>query len=271
MWPLNFIAETDLRKHLKQTIEKYGEKLQSIDLHKFNKNIIDPVKLLFDKTVYGLSWNEILSNEIFRQRDKANNNDIGYFHQGIFKYIQHCRVPENGREGGWDIIYCPPEGVLLPTGDRVSRIFVELKNKHNTMNSASAGKTFMKMQSQLLKDDSCACFLVETIAAKSQNIKWDTSVDGQKVSHKLIRRVSMDKFYALLTNQEDAFFQLCMLLPGLLKETLESLNKEIVPKDTVLQELEKSAKKYPHLSADEAIAMACYMLGFGEYLGFSDK
>lgn len=39
-----------------------------------------------------------------------------------------------------------------------------MKNKHNTMNSAAAGKTFIKMQSQLLKDDDCACFLVEAIA-----------------------------------------------------------------------------------------------------------
>lgn len=65
------------------------------------------------------------------------------------------------------------------------------------MNSAAAGKTFIKMQSQLLKDDDCACFLVEAIAKKSQNIKWETSVDNQKVGHKLIRRVSMDKFYCI--------------------------------------------------------------------------
>ena len=39
-------------------------------------------------------------------------------------------------------------------------------------------------------------FLVEAIAKKSQNIKWETSVDNQKVGHMLIRRVSMDKFYA---------------------------------------------------------------------------
>ena len=43
----------------------------------------DPVKLIFDKTVYQASWEEIISNEIFRQRDKSNNNDIGYFHQRI--------------------------------------------------------------------------------------------------------------------------------------------------------------------------------------------
>ena len=48
------------------------------------------------------------------------------------------------------------------------------------MNSASASKTYIKMQNQLLKDDDCACFLVEAIAQKSQNIKWETTVDGKK-------------------------------------------------------------------------------------------
>ena len=79
MWTLNFISEEDFTDHVKATIEKYGEKLESFDLKRFNKNIIDPIKLIFDKTVYQSSWEEIVSNEIFRQRDKSNNNDIGYF------------------------------------------------------------------------------------------------------------------------------------------------------------------------------------------------
>ena len=71
------------------------------------------------------------------------------------------------------------------------------------MNSASAGKTFIKMQNQLLNDDDCACFLVEAIAQRSQNIKWETTVDKKKVGHKLIRRVSIDQFYALLSDVYD--------------------------------------------------------------------
>ena len=52
MWTLSFISEEDFTKHVKATIEKYGEKLESFDLKRFNKNIIDPIKLIFDKTVY---------------------------------------------------------------------------------------------------------------------------------------------------------------------------------------------------------------------------
>lgn len=64
------------------------------------------------------------------------------------------------------------------------------------------------MQDQISNDDDCACFLVEAIAQRSQNIKWETTVDKRKVGHKLIRRVSMDQFYALITGIEDSFFQM---------------------------------------------------------------
>lgn len=145
MWNLSFISETDFQTHVKDTIKKYGEKLKSFDLKRFNKNLIDPIKLIFDKTVYQSTWEEIVSNEIFRQRDKSNNNDIGYFHQRIFQYINNCHVPPNGEEGGWDVIYQDENGISLPDGTVVKTVYVEMKNKHNTMNSASAGKTFIKM------------------------------------------------------------------------------------------------------------------------------
>ncbi len=267
-WRLNFISEKDLTSHVKATIEKYGEKLESFDIKRFNKNIIDPIKLIFDKTVYHSSWSEMVGNEIFRQRDKSNNNDIGYFHQRIFQYITNCHVPENGQEGGWDVIYRNEEGIQLPDGDMVHTVYVEMKNKHNTMNSASAGKTYIKMQNQLLKDDDCACFLVEAIAQKSQNIKWTTSVDGNKVSHRRIRRVSMDQFYALVTGEEDAFYRLCMVLPEKIQQVVNNSEDVNVPHDTVMDELVRIAEMTEIGTEDLAMAMAVYMLGFSSYKGF---
>lgn len=270
-WNLDFISERDFTEHVKATIEKYGEKLESFDVRRFNKNIIDPVKLIFDKTVYRSSWEEIVSNEIFRQRDKSNNNDIGYFHQTIFQYIKDCHVPDNGKEGGWDIIYENPEGISLPEGDIVHKVYIEMKNKHNTMNSASAGKTYIKMQNQLLKDDDCACFLVEAIAQKSQNIKWITTVDKNKVSHKRIRRVSLDQFYSQVTGKTDAFYQMCMVLPEVIADVVDSSADVKIPNDVVLYELENIAKKVSPDSHEEAMAMAVYMLGFSTYNGFESS
>ena len=156
----------------------------------------------------------------------------------------------------------------MPDGSVVHTVYVEMKNKHNTMNSASAGKTFIKMQNQLLKDDDCACFLVEAIAKKSQNIKWETTVDKNKVGHKLIRRVSMDQFYALVTGQEDAFYQICRVLPEMIERVVAEEGENLVPHDTVYDELKTIADNMYISDKKLAFALAIYMLGFSSYNRF---
>ena len=223
--------------------------------------------MIFDKSVYKTSWEEIVNSEIFRQRDKSNNNDIGYFHQNIFSYFDGCEVPQEG----WDVIYRNPDGIVMPDGDVVHTIYVEMKNKHNTMNSASSAKTYIKMQSQLLDDDDCACMLVEAIAKYSQNVKWTTKVDGKSVQHKRIRRVSMDQFYAIVTGDENAFYKMCMALPEVINAVVQEEGAVEVPKDTVVQELRKVSELYTDQTEDIAMAMAVYMLGFSTYLGFNNQ
>ena len=78
---------------------------------------------IFEILLYKISWEEIVNNEIFRQRDKSNNNDIGYFHQNIFSYFEGCEVPQTG----WDVIYRNPDGIVMPDGDIVHTLYVEMK------------------------------------------------------------------------------------------------------------------------------------------------
>ena len=168
------------------------------------------------------------------------------------------------------MIYQNPDGIVLPDGDMVHTVYVEMKNKHNTMNSASAGKTYIKMQSQLLDDDDCACFLVEAIAQRSQNIKWETTVDQKRVSHRRIRRVSLDEFYALVTGEQDAFYQMCMILPEVISDVVTNSESK-VPHDTVLEELKNIANTVVGVSDENmAMAIAIYLLGFNSYNGFSN-
>ena len=48
-YKLSFISRNDFENHVTDTIKQYNETLKSIDLRKFNENIVDPIKLLFDK------------------------------------------------------------------------------------------------------------------------------------------------------------------------------------------------------------------------------
>lgn len=262
-WDLNFINEQNFETHVRQTILKYGENLEPFDLKKLNKNIIDPIKMVFDKSVYKMSWEEIIKSEIFRQRDKLNNNSIGYFHQNFFNYIKGCEVPNEG----WDVIFRNPHKIKID-GETVSTIYVEMKNKHNTMNSAASQKIYIKMQNQLLSDDDCVCFLVEAIAKRSQNIKWQTSVDGKEVGHKKIRRVSIDKFFEIVTGDENAFFKICKILPETIQNIIEKSGETLIKNDTAFSELAAISKIVGDNDKNSSFATAALMLGFNSYNGF---
>ena len=145
MWNIDFISQQNFKKHVRETINNYMGSFKTISLKDFNKNIIDPVKFAFDKALFGISWQALIDNEINRQRDKTNNNYIGYFHQHIFKYMDKCNVPPNGKDGGWDVIFKNPDGLYIGVGDDkqelVHTIYVEMKNGKfiNTMENMFYG------------------------------------------------------------------------------------------------------------------------------------
>ena len=280
MWDLDFISETDFRTHVKNTIDEYKRTLQtSVSLEQFNKNIVDPVKFAFDKAIYGLSWHDLIKKEILRQKDKTINNSIGYFHQKIFQYIHRegCTiiVPENGSsafsdkggQSGWDVAFENDARIFIDNQTSVSRIYVEVKNKHNTMNSSASSKTFKKMQQQIVADDDCACFLVEAIAKHYQNINW---VVGSANPNRRIRRVSIDEFYGIVTNDSHAFFKICMALPKIIRDVVgtETINPYTISQDAVYNDLEQMTLN-SNRDEDLRMALAMYMLGFGSYLGFN--
>ena len=112
---------------------------------------------------------------------------------------------------------------------------------------------------------------MEAIAKASQNIKWEPKVDGRNMGHKFIRRVSIDKFYEIVTGQEDAFYQMCMVLPETINKAINDMKENSIPNDTVYSEIKEIAKQYSDKSEDLSIAMAFYLLGFSTYSGFDKK
>lgn len=245
---LNFIRDEDLFNHVRETVQKYRFQ---IDLAKLNHNLIDPIKLTFDAGIYQKSFDNqalerILENEVLRQMDKSNTNHIGYFHQNIFRYI--------GKNEGWIV---PSQGFDVENHQR--KIFVEMKNKHNTMNSSSSAKTYMRMQHKILQDNHNLCLLVEIIAKRSQNIAWTCSVDGDSVQHERIRRVSIDQFYQMVTGQANAFADLCAILPRVIGDVVTQ-EKTVLIENSVLADLQARGV--------EDILKNIYLLAFQKYQGF---
>lgn len=239
---LGFISDEDIYNHVRNTVMQYR---RSINLADFNKNLVDPIKLTFDAKIYGQTMAQTIEAECIRQIDKTNNNRIGYFHQYLFKYAGNgWEVPSNGDKDGFDIL------------NDTRHIYVEMKNKHNTLNSASAKNTYIKMQHQLLRDDKATCMLVEAIAKRSQNVNWVITMDGRRYSYDRIRRVSIDKFYDIVFDDRLAFHKLCMALPHILDDVLDD-DASIKLVNTVYDELDK-----------DDFSKSLYLLAFSTYEGF---
>ena len=243
---IDFIEQQKFEEHVKKTIKSYNKALKKIDLARFNKNVVDPIKLTFDQALFKKTWEEIIKLEIHRQRDKSNTNAIGYFHQKIFNLFDNCVVPSKG----FDVIVTNEDG---------THICVEMKNKHNTMNSSSSQKTYSKMLNYLVDHPNDKCYLVEIIAPTSRNIVWDINLDDVHHHHDNIRKVSIDYFYRIVTGKENAFYQICTQLPITIQKLLSEANARTVEKDTVVEELRQK---------NQDLLTALYLLAFESYLGF---
>jgi hypothetical protein len=237
---LGFISNEDIYEHTKITVYKYRF---NIKLKDFNKNIIDPIKLTFDHKIYNRPIETVIEDEILRQIDKSNTNHIGYFHQNIFNYFKN----------GWEV---PVKGYDII--NKELNIYVEMKNKHNTMNSSSSQKTYMRMMDTLLKDHKAKCLLVEIIATNSQDNIWKMSLDGNSFSNSSIRRVSIDKFYEMVTGDKLAFKKLCEKLPTIIEDIVKdgSFNTGT---NSVVKELK---------DIDPNLIKSLYLSSFKKYEGF---
>lgn len=242
-WNIKWIGEKDYQEVVLTALERILKQAKATDLQSFNRNILDPVKLTYDYFASNCDKESIVNAELMRQQDKSVNNVIGSFHQNMLSKIAGCVAPK----AGFDI--------EVPD----KHIFAELKNKHNTMNSASSQKTYISMQQKLLEDDEAICYLVEVIAKCSQDIEWRISLNGQSHKHKKIRRISVDRFYELLTDEPQAFAQMIAWLPITIRRLI-IVHTSTSNAKHIIRELEKSGSFFQGL----------YQQAFASYNGFQN-
>ncbi|MFP3155080.1 Eco47II family restriction endonuclease [Lachnospiraceae bacterium ZAX-1] len=197
---LKFIADEKLLNALDILYATYVKSFSDKTLDELNKNIMDPFKFQFD-TIFLNERNPIntLKNEIFRQSDKSISNAIGLFHQKILGsidgFVETPTLP-------CDVKKCD------------DTMFVEVKNKHNTMNVRSAAGVYEELEGLAKSNPKAMCYLVEIISKKSSDEVWQQTINEKKMEHPRIHKISADKFYELATGDKDAFKQLCEALPA---------------------------------------------------------
>ena len=121
---VDFIADEHFLDCIANLHKAYLKAKNNITKKNFYTNKVDTIKLTFDAKFNNIDEESLIQAEILRQIDKSINNSIGTFHEQILGGINGFEV---GNLSGFDI------------KAKDDTLFADIKNKHNTMNSSSAG------------------------------------------------------------------------------------------------------------------------------------
>ncbi|MCO5249765.1 MAG: Eco47II family restriction endonuclease [Chitinophagales bacterium] len=246
---VNFITDEHLLDCIKELHQSYLKAKKNISKSKFYKNKIDTIKLTFDSKFNDIDETELIETEILRQIDKSINNSIGTFHEQILGGIEGYEV---GNLSGFDI------------KAEDDTLFADIKNKHNTMNSSSAEALFQKLARYADDYKQAKCYWVQILAKNSFNEHWTGDINGKEYSHSRVFKISGDQFYALLTGENNAFFNLYKALPIAIDDYLKSIKTSTKEKeDSALKEIESKIEKSKRSILDQiTFENYSYYLGF---------
>lgn len=132
------------------------------------------------------------------------------------------------------------------------------------MNSSSAEALFQKLARFADDHKQAKCYWVQILAKGSFSEHWTGEINGKEYSHSRVFKISGDRFYALLSGQEDAFFQLCKALPRAIDDFLQStVRNESIKENSAFDEIDTEAEKSRRTILDQiTFENYSYYLGF---------
>lgn len=208
---VNFISDEHLLKCIENLHASYIKAKEKISKKKFYNNKIDTIKLTFDTKFNKIDEESIIETEILRQIDKSINNSIGTFHEQVLGGIEGYEL---GNLSGFDI------------KAEDNTLFADIKNKHNTMNSSSAEALFQKLARYADDYKQAKCYWVQILAKGSFNEHWTGDINGKEYSHSRVFKISGDQFYAILSGNKNALYDLYAALPNAIDDFMKTIDKK---------------------------------------------
>lgn len=246
---VDFISDEHFLDCIATLHKAYLKAKNNITKKNFYSNKVDTVKLTFDAKFNVIDEESLIQAEILRQIDKSINNSIGTFHEQILGGIKGFEI---GNLSGFDIKAID------------DTLFADIKNKHNTMNSSSAEALFQKLSRYADDYKKAKCYWVQILAKNSFCELWKGDINGKEYSHSRVYKISGDQFYALLSGNESALFQLYKNLPIAIKDYLNSIEKsDLVKENSALEEIKSETKNSKRTILDQiTFENYSYYLGF---------
>lgn len=246
---VNFISDEHLLSCIANLHKAYLKAKNNITKKNFYTNKVDTIKLTFDSKFNNIDEENLIQVEILRQIDKSINNSIGTFHEQVLGGIKGF---EAGSLSGYDI------------KAKDNTLFADIKNKHNTMNSSAAEALFQKLARYANDYKKAKCYWVQILAKGSFCELWSGDINGKEYSHSRVYKISGDQFYALLSGQNNAMFQLYKALPSAIKDYMKSVDEsDDIAESSALDEIKSQTKKTKRSILDQiTFENYSYYLGF---------
>lgn len=206
---VDFVSDEDFLECVRKVVDSYqtlDENITPTSILTESKNTIDEFKTIFDVCVNQISFDEWSKIELTRQQDKTINNKIGEFHQELL-----------GKVNGWvDLGVGDETEIDLKKEDNT--VFIELKNKYNTMNSSSEKTCREKLEKVIEKYPDATAYWAYVI---SKNYKSECRVwKYQQREDERIKRISGDRLYAMITGDSQALEKTFNAIPKAIVEIL---------------------------------------------------
>ncbi len=169
------------------------------NLKQLKHNGFDMFKLIFDMVTTGVDIETWTKGEIVRQNDKKVNNTIGEFHQMLLGGVR-----------GWvDLGIGDDSHVDLRKAD--GTIFIELKNKFNTVNDDSLTSVRGKLERCVKSNGSAVAYWAYIVAKNGSSGEANWRFKGRTNSR--IKKMWGSRIYEVVTGDDKALEKTINALP----------------------------------------------------------
>jgi hypothetical protein len=183
-------------------------------------NVLDPFSSMIEASINGLDYDNWIKSETARQHQKTLQNSIGDLHQKLLGNIKD--VEDLGVGGVVDIV-C-----------RKKKIIAEIKNKHNTTKGNHKVAIYDDISTLLNKPEfkGYTGYYVEIIPKKAKltNVLFtppDNTTQTNRPEREDIRKIDGKSFYKLLTDDENALYNMYEKILDILVKNLKLQSNEL--------------------------------------------
>ena len=209
---VSFVSDKDFLECVQRVCEAYPAQVERSEIQFLKETSVDPFKMIFDMGNSGFGTRTWIKNEKIRQADKTVNNRIGDFHQRLL-----------GKVKGWEDL-----GIghitELDLRKKDNSVFIELKNKYNTMNSSSLSKCHDKLEKVLEKFPNATAYWAYIVSkdGSSGEKVWVYNRQEEHFSDDRLRVIWGKEVYELITENPNALEETWKALPLAINEFIDS-------------------------------------------------